>query len=183
MEKHPSPTRCAIGADHSSGKWTHSVRRSATGQQVRVSDQDDTPESASAGTTYRPDDQAIQGAHAPQASSQVSIRFPPRLFQPLQRDHVSTGRVGCGELFLGLLTGLAQHINVTCHPRQHVQVLMSLGDESRMECAHRRDVALDGFSSALGLRGHDNQRACRGTRQGPPAATPPARELLSSEGH
>jgi hypothetical protein len=111
--------------------------------------------------TFALDDLAIQRSHAVQSSSEVSRGVTPRLFQSFQPCHFTTGGVGCGELLLRLPVGLAKHVDVTSHPTQDVQVLMSLCDEAGMESAKGGDVALGCFNPALGMRAHDNQTACQ----------------------
>jgi hypothetical protein len=117
--------------------------------------------------TFALDDLAIQRSHAVQSSSEVSRGVTPRLFQSFQPCHFTTGGVGCGELLLRLPVGLAKHVDVTSHPTQDVQVLMSLCDEAGMESAKGGDVALGCFNPALGMRAHDNQTACQSAARRP----------------
>ena len=107
---------------------------------------------------------AVQRQDPMKTSSEVSMRFAPRLFQAFQPGQLSTGCTGRPEFLLGREIGLPEHIDVAGYPTQDMQVLVSLRDEPRMECAKRCDVALGGVSESFGSKAHDNQRACRARR-------------------
>jgi hypothetical protein len=71
---------------------------------------------------------------------EILIRLAPRLSESAEVCQLSPTRLDRRQFVADVASLFPQHIHVAGKRRQHVQMFMTLGHESRVKCAHGGNV-------------------------------------------